>query len=210
MIRDCCFCDEFVLRGSRQRVLDENLHALAFPSLGALATGHILVAPKQHWNSTAMLPGPMLTTVASLADKVRSRLESQHGRCIEFEHGVGSDEDGGCGVTHAHLHIMPFAHSDVDLGLGPGTTIRAIHELAQLVKRRRSYIYVRFSNEVGRVWFPRRIQSQHVRRKLADSLGLPDWDWRQMRQNSAYERTALEYVGLNDEFSEAPIREATY
>ena len=100
---NCCFCEEFD-RGNMpseehcNRILEETLYAVALPSLGALAEGHILVVPKEHWFSLASIPLNTLKELNCVRNRMLNRLCVEYGPVLQFEHGVVKGRGGGCGI----------------------------------------------------------------------------------------------------------------
>lgn len=111
--QNCCLCtiaggEE--PNGQADRILWETGNYFAVSSLGAFIEGWILIASKTHRLSFASkYDDPEFLQFASY---VRCKVESQYGNTIQFEHGPGKQNSKlGCGVDHAHLHIVPFSQS---------------------------------------------------------------------------------------------------
>src|SRR5258708_25901610 len=122
--QDCEFCSEFhtnnVTTFSRlyndaiaDRTLLESRSFKVIPTLGQIFDCSMLVIPKNHLETMSELDLPELKELTGLYKQVSSRL-SKLGHVIGFEHGAHKITGGGCGIFHAHLHIIPLPEK-VDL-----------------------------------------------------------------------------------------------
>jgi len=107
----CRFCS--VADGASQpsvadRPWMSNSAYMALVSVGALVPGWSLVIPRAHrLNMAADLT---LAEGHEFIASVVARVEAQFGPAAVFEHGCASSESQtGCGVGHAHLHVVPLA-----------------------------------------------------------------------------------------------------
>jgi ATP adenylyltransferase len=190
---DCAFCN-----GTRKQppprlsetVLFESEHFLAWPSLGALVEGWVLVLPKMHCLALGSLSPSLHAELDEFRNKVKGKLASAYGPVASFEHGPSACEQAaGCGVDHAHLHMVPFGN---DL-LGPAKEllpadvacrrVSSIFDGSIDLRAGRSYIYLEEVNGCQWTLTSARIPSQLIRRVIAGYLGHPnrfDWkaDWR--------------------------------
>jgi diadenosine tetraphosphate (Ap4A) HIT family hydrolase len=190
----CCFCQEFSpacdSSKTSDRVLVQGPHAVAFPSLGALQPGHVLIAPRLHSSSLSVTSNQVVDEVFRFADAVASL--SPH-RVLKWEHGTSPNEVGGCGIDHAHLHILPVPRplslTRLLADLGRFERIQRLSNWQTSSSRRGGYLYVEESDGSKYVCFPGGIPSQLVRARIARALRLPEWDWRLMGRNSAFQKT---------------------
>src|SRR5205807_1611386 len=117
----------------------------------------------------------MLTTT------VRDVLTTIYGTCVAFEHGARS-ERGGCGISHAHLHMVPVPKgnqfTDQLLGKHKFAQVARVAEIDDRVGGS-PYLYIESAAGSRYVATVGLIPSQYLRRCLAMSLGQPSWDWRQ-------------------------------
>jgi ATP adenylyltransferase len=105
----CRFCG--ILNGDRDDVFDsawlssERYRALI--SVGALVPGWTVVFPTAHGvNLAEHYSNPDFTAFTGHA---LALLRARYGRCSAFEHGAGTvTSQTGCGVGHAHLHLVPL------------------------------------------------------------------------------------------------------
>jgi diadenosine tetraphosphate (Ap4A) HIT family hydrolase len=213
MIRDmrCAFCDQIAgheagdelaglleLEPYRRVVLLENGHATVMPSIGPLAVGHVLICPRKHRRSVAECSPDELEGLIDLAASVESWLrESNTRNVVAFEHGSPAEGSRvACSIEHAHQHVLPWAEP-IDLLRAATDTwqqidIRELQEATQ----GREYLRVR----AGDQWFvafpgPSGFPSQYLRKLLADSARMPDWDWRASPMRERVEETIELFAG---------------
>jgi hypothetical protein len=119
----------------------------------------------------------------SAADEVGKRIEQTYGSVVEFEHGSAApNRPAGCGVDHAHLHIVPAELNLRDAIEAISSQVGHYEWSSVAVKPERieslDYLYV--SDQTGRwISYAPLIQSQVVRRALAAAAGREIWDWKQ-------------------------------
>lgn len=190
----CEFCDEylggsenayFARYGRTVRSILRTDAFYAFPSLGQIAEGHLLVVPVEHYCALADLPDNRLKELEGLSRHVRSALTEQFGVCIFFEHGIRGSGSGGCGIDHAHLHAVPVAADGVLDVLRREFGGCAIHDFAAIkeaVKQESSYLFFEDSSTNRYVFPVKELPSQYMRKLVADSIGKCDWDWRKCGQ----------------------------
>jgi len=188
----CDFCNEFkgnqtnafaALYGSRpaRRVSFETSSFVVVPSLGQIVPGYLLVVPKVHFVAIADMPHDALVELEELRAKLLARLSAHYGTYLFFEHGTRTQNCGGCGITHAHLHAVPFsATADPIRQLKDQWTYDPICQFPDLrdIPVRSSYLYYESVTNGRFAFYPETISSQYVRRLLADALSTQDWDWR--------------------------------
>jgi diadenosine tetraphosphate (Ap4A) HIT family hydrolase len=191
----CEFCDELRDVGSsrfgklytteRSRVLLEGPELVAMPTLGQLFKGSVLVLPREHVEAAAMMSAGQLDELEATVAVLERRM-SLFGPCVVFEHGARCHTGAGCGIYHAHVHIVPVP-KEVSCGelLGDGfqyaNSFRSV--LGNLCG---TASYVFFRDTAGLTAYrdlsstPRRnFPSQFLRRRLAEYFGVDrPWDWR--------------------------------
>jgi diadenosine tetraphosphate (Ap4A) HIT family hydrolase len=108
----CCLCSKLVSADSSQfwdRPLLETPNFVVIPSLGSLVEGWLLVIPKQHFICIGALPTDLELELKKLKGVVAAMLAKQYGEVCAFEHGPNeANRKVGCGVDHAHLHLVPL------------------------------------------------------------------------------------------------------
>jgi diadenosine tetraphosphate (Ap4A) HIT family hydrolase len=190
---DCEFCDEFAggaansfaayyAQELESRKIFEQDDFRVLPSLGQIMPGYLLVVPTRHFRAFADLTHEQLKAAEALKTSLTGKLRSIYGDCLLFEHGVRTSGSGGCGISHAHLHLVPFPdEKDPVEELIRAFPFEEVSNLVELgrVQPGRSYLYYESVHSKKYVFYPPFIPSQYVRRLLAEALGVGAWDWRQ-------------------------------
>lgn len=192
---NCIFCDEihagpnanFASRYPEleSRILWSDGTLFAMPCIGQLQPGHFMIIPIDHHStfrdaSTAL--GPLDECIATGIEHVRSALGLNGSVLLVFEHGARDPRDGGCGIYHAHLHVVPVARNfDIPalFGLAMPHAASCFETLFETIGQSASYA-------VGGIWgegyryqpLTTPLPSQYMRRRLAEALGRDQWDWR--------------------------------
>lgn len=170
------------------RALDESSSFVAFPSLGSLVPGWMLVVPRRPMLNLSGLTRAEWDELDNLQKRIGGGLQSFGGQLFLFEHGNRKAGGAlGCGVDQAHLHIVPLpfdllqsaidSHDeDMEWSVSDDATSFRKAVLADVE-------YVSIMNmSSGRVAAGevRRPKSQWVRRIIASKLGFADeWDYKQ-------------------------------
>jgi len=168
------------------RIVLESSGFVAMPSLGHLVDGYMILCSRDHVPSigASLLHRPGDELVEFVAN-VRSRLERAFGRDIVlFEHGCGKDSPQlGCGVYHAHLHMVPSAldfsidRRVAQLHWNP-CTLRDLQELGQSPAG-----YLFYTDPSGNGFATTEtnsVPSQFFRRIIAEvALKSAAWNWRE-------------------------------
>jgi diadenosine tetraphosphate (Ap4A) HIT family hydrolase len=202
---DCEFCDEFAGGNANSfailyanelanRTIIEQDGFRALPSLGQIVPGYLLLVPNHHYRALADMSQEELNAAEALKTGLADQMRFTFGDCLFFEHGARTPESGGCGITHAHLHIVPFpAEKDpVEevIGAFPFEKVSNLRDLKR-VQRGKSYLYYESVRGNRYVFYPPFIPSQYIRRLLAEALGIQGWDWRQSGREERLLRTLL-------------------
>lgn len=192
----CCFCTEInsgVLPQEFQsnirissRLISESADFAAFPTISPLRSGHILVIPKCHLTSVMHLDSKARSAFIDFTRAVSEQVSKIFGPVIYFEHGVEPGSGGGCGVDHAHWHILPCSRHEAARVFH---AVKKDHQklawtsssqLTDLNYSGSSYLIVgRSLNNLGFV-YSKTLPSQYLRRLIAYSLGLSHWNWREV------------------------------
>ena len=106
----CIFCD--IIRGAGEvSVCYEDAHALAFMDIQPVNPGHVLVAPKVHYESLLDLPpetaSQLYAVVARLAPIIQKATNAE-GMNIIVSSGAAAGQD----VYHFHIHVIPRRPGD--------------------------------------------------------------------------------------------------
>ena len=188
-ISNCSFCLELSgadagpyadRSGDRLSVSWQTPNWVVMPTLGPLAIGHVLALPRAHFRSYAAAALARDDADSVLSDVVGA-VESAFGPTIAFEHGMlRPATSGGCGVDHAHAHVVPV-RNDIRLPSVPGASFRRIRRISDAIALAGSasgYLYVRSTEGEEFAAAVEALPSQTLRRWVADALGVRCWDWR--------------------------------
>ena len=113
-----------------------------------------------------------------------SEYESWFGPAVVFEHGSSGPAVTACGVSRAHVHIVPRSSIELDnvissirVELGTPLTQNTWEPVVPLLGR--EYLCLGEPN-LTEVWLADNIPSQLVRRVIAQQSGLSRWDWSEL------------------------------
>ena len=143
-------------------VLFESANFVAMPTRGSLVEGWLLVVPKEHHYCVGAFAAALITEFQLFRREVQQRLESIYGSVVAFEHGAaGSGRPAGCGVDHAHLHLVPWSGSFAATVTSYGVQdfewqeIDDLHTLSAIHQSRKDYLF--FEERASSIDAPRRI-----------------------------------------------------
>ena len=193
---NCEFCDELnPIADTRFRaiyagLLDSRIALkdadyVAFPTIGQLFEGSYLVVPTVHVEKFAQLSPDLRSNALRFVSRIESELRIASPTLV-YEHGATSSIGGGCGIYHAHLHVVPLPEATSLEILLPGvlgTQPRTILEGWNQVEGASEYLLVQDTR--GKVLVARQnaagepFGSQYMRRRLVELFQLQaPWDWR--------------------------------
>ena len=195
----CRFC------GIEQRepLLERGNGLVVVPSKGALVPGWVLVVPTEHVLALAELPPPSRRPFAALAARVEARLRAAIGPSVLFEHGPAAvGRSVGCGVDHAHLHVVPvlvdLRSTAVQEGvLDPLPWASATWPWEGRTSLDQDYLFVRDADGSGWIAEAAHLPSQAFRQTLCRHLGLEHWDWKDDRTTDASDLTRTLWASAN-------------
>ena len=105
-IREHCIFCRIVAGTARSHPVWDDPDTLAFMDLAPLATGHVLVIPKPHWENVFDTPAPALGAVMDTAKRVAHAI-----RATIAPPGLGiyqvNGHAAGQTVFHYHVHLIP-------------------------------------------------------------------------------------------------------
>jgi len=118
MKNDCEFCEEIIDSkiGSfykiyngipSSRIIYEDDNFVILPTIGQLFKYSLLVLPRKHVERLADLENNKLILLEEILLRTKSFL-GKYGSVVAFEHGAKCETKGGCGIYHAHMHIIPL------------------------------------------------------------------------------------------------------
>jgi diadenosine tetraphosphate (Ap4A) HIT family hydrolase len=200
----CEFCDELVnphfsrfgeIYGERyaHRIVAEGDGFLALPTIGQLFKGSLLVMPRGHFETISELPISMIKALIPILELLESRI-MPFGIPILFEHGAKCKTGAGCGIYHAHLHLVPVPGDIRCADVLPDMKWVATTLFEAYDRVRDSEHYLLFRDITGQFAAiePRdnptsHFHSQYFRRVLANHFGLKaPWDWRQYNRQETW------------------------
>ncbi|WP_112383719.1 HIT family protein [Sphingomonas carotinifaciens] len=190
----CEFCAEFQTDGpsrfrssyqgvAAHRVVARSDRFVAVPTIGQMLEGSFLIIPIEHKETCAGMDDDARAEMLGLADKMVARC-SRLGRPVVFEHGATSVSGGGCGIHHAHLHIVPLPWGVTPAELFPESAAE-VADLATAWRALRGSSHYLLIGDGRRVLtrdlttLPGEFPSQFFRRRIAEFFALEtSWDWR--------------------------------
>ena len=116
---ECIFCK--IIRGEIPcaKVLDSE-KVIAFLDIRPVNKGHVLVVPKEHFETLLDIPEVVLKDVIVAAKKIGKSLKKAL-KADGFNLGMNNFAAAGQVVFHAHLHVIPRFEND-GLQHWPGKT----------------------------------------------------------------------------------------
>jgi len=215
MNENCAYCSK-ILSSTAQpplepwdKILYETSSFVVTPTVGALKEGWTLVISKRHMPAMGALTEGELSELNQLVIRVRNLMESMYGFVVIFEHGPACEGTTfGCGIDHAHLHVVPLR-----VALAPlvenelpfhimWEPVMDFRDLSQIHLQKTSYLYIlENGRSVGIAARLQDIPSQFMRRVIANYLGTPHlYDYRRykFRQNTVAALQQLEAAYANE------------
>ncbi len=177
--------------------LFETQNFVVIPSLGALVAGWVLIVPKQHAIAIGGLGDPLLAELCDLKKNVASALgEHYQSSVCAFEHGPShAGCTLGCGVDHAHLHLVPIGFN-IRVAVDPYMPHEArwrsatVQDCRAAFDRGADYIYFEQPIGSGHIATDANFGSQLFRRAIGTTIGSADqFNWRDYPQMHNVEAT---------------------
>jgi ATP adenylyltransferase len=195
--RFCGYLEEGADSFAQWTIIAETEHLVAVPSVGSLIPGWLLVMPKEHVLSFGAVSADKLALLTAEVHRIAERWQSLFGPLTWFEHGPAKTRSSvGCGIDHAHMHLLPAGHLDLLNGARELFPALAFGEVAgpeaaaDAVALGNPYLYLRTDD--GRSWLTasRDIPSQAFRRVVAHQQKRPDeYDWKAFPRDDTLEAT---------------------
>ena len=107
--QECPFCHL-----PNDRILFENNLAIAFRDAFPIAEGHLLVIPKRHIESWFELKSDERESCHELILNGKKAIKNEDSSVSGFNLGVNDGLSEGQTILHAHLHLIPRRHGDVE------------------------------------------------------------------------------------------------
>lgn len=187
---NCCLCSSLAAANSREfwnQPVFETANFVVVPSLGSLVEGWVLIVPKSHFICMGALPANLWDEMTDLKASVAATLTVKYGEICVFEHGpCAPDRKVGCGVDHAHLHLLPVPPK-LDLAGAAAVFLSPKDEWLSLAYEycrsafldHADYLYVEQPLGAGRIMRGKALGSQIFRKAIAKELGKEDeFNWR--------------------------------
>lgn len=203
--KECCFCDEFQGGGFpekylkhypvKSRVCLESENFIVVPSISPIVVGHFLVLPKKHISNLFSIKKSEWDEFLRIVGFVIDRLKSLFGEYFIFEHGVGNDYFEGCGVDHAHLHIMPIPkkyHDDIISAVSICSDKVVIDSVSSIYNAKNDCSsYLLFGYELSKMNYlaEDKMTSQFIRRVVSCKLGVDSYDWKECKNKELFFKT---------------------
>jgi histidine triad (HIT) family protein len=102
---NCIFCK--IIQGKiPSKKAFENDHVLAFHDIDPQAPVHIIVVPKDHFNSIHEVPPTKWDIVSNLMKAITAIVEQQNLDSSGYRLVINFGAQGGQAVPHLHVHIL--------------------------------------------------------------------------------------------------------
>jgi diadenosine tetraphosphate (Ap4A) HIT family hydrolase len=169
-------CDKKILLQTKSLVL--------MPDISPIVPGHMLIVTKDHYLSFSTIPEYIWQELDILKKLALNILAEYQYRPFFFEHGDSSGlcQVGGC-ISHAHLHVIP-TRVDILKHLNRlssnGLSLKKIDMKNVVPKNGCDYLYYENHDAEGCIVVnPNKpLPHQFIRIVVAQEIGIPDWDWR--------------------------------
>ena len=202
MPTDCVFCRE--LNGSRKtnfarlypeigsRIIAQTDEFVAFPCIGQLTKGHFLITPRQHICTMAqstLQRDSDFSKISALILEVHNLLGFDPQESLYFEHGALDEKNGGCGIYHAHLHVLPssgFVDGKKFFGASKCFTTKTLEHSYSLAPTNKPYAVIGSAQHSYHCYeLDNALPSQFLRKNVATTLNITNWDWRNSKREPA-------------------------
>ena len=105
---DCIFCK--IISGEiKSKFLKETKHSVSFLDAFPLATGHVLIVPKNHHQKIQDMSVEENTDLFSLVYQMISNVDMITGSTLVAIH---NGKDAGQEIPHVHIHLVPRSKDD--------------------------------------------------------------------------------------------------
>lgn len=191
----CDFCKEiegikassfYQIYGNKagSRIIYQDDSFFVVPTIGQLFKHSLLILPKNHVESLSELKNEELKSLQRVFKKLKESLK-KYGSIVGFEHGAKSCTSGGCGIYHAHLHLVPLPYEISMFDFFKQKYLVSsslVSGLNRLVDAQEYLLAINPDNTCGTLNLSESLEkypSQYFRRKLSEHFGLEgSWDWR--------------------------------
>lgn len=203
---NCDYCDEMHgletaysrIYGAKSRIVRETKSFLVFPCMGQLRAGHLLIVSKAHKNAIGLLDEDTIKELDALVSEIAGFFQKTYQRdLLCFEHGVLDDHgtNGGCGISHMHLHLLPANQQEflsaAELVQSNRTNVvcpaQGLLDTRHCVVNGKTYIFFSFLRHRQKqdsfiiTSNNNSFESQYMRKIICRTIGKAEWDWRQIK-----------------------------
>ena len=107
---NCIFCD--LIQGAAEvSVCYEDSQAIAFMDIQPVNAGHVLVVPRDHYESLCDVPAETAMHLFEVSMRLAPIIRDVSG-CGDMNLVVNSGEAAGQNVFHYHVHVIPRRQDD--------------------------------------------------------------------------------------------------
>jgi histidine triad (HIT) family protein len=110
IVAHCIFC-EIIRGGGEVSICYEDSDAIAFMDIQPVNAGHVLVVPREHYESLNDVPPPLAMHLFEVALKLGPIIR-RVGNSDDLNVVVSSGEAAGQNVFHYHVHVIPRKAND--------------------------------------------------------------------------------------------------
>lgn len=175
----CRYC-EIIANGPREhafwnRPLLESDNFMVIPTIGSIVEGWLLIVSKQHHINMGAVPASHINELKGIVDHVKEVVTAKYSTPIIFEHGPAScGTTVGCGIDHAHLHVVPldlsFNVADEDHSFEILNCPKSVHPfdyMRNLYEQKKAYLFLHEPSHDPIFLTSNSIPSQFFRRVIA-------------------------------------------
>lgn len=105
--KDCVFCS------TNLKLIKQSKLSLAFYDSYPVSEGHILIIPKDHYETYFDLPVEVRNDMLLLLDNMKLKLDKELSPS-GYNIGINSGASAGQTVFHCHIHLIPRYDGDMD------------------------------------------------------------------------------------------------
>lgn len=203
---ECRYCN-FLLEKNGDRgnsepwntVLYESDNFVVVPTLGSLVEGWLLIVSKEHLLCMGAVTNILRGELEDVIGFTKNVLKNAYEPLTIFEHGPSREGTSvGCGVDHAHIHLVPLKFSlltearvSEEVGEYEWNICRGdLWQLGELYQQGKAYLYIKEPGSESVYCTPKSVPCQSLRRIIARKLGVGDkYDYNQHPFKSAVEST---------------------
>jgi diadenosine tetraphosphate (Ap4A) HIT family hydrolase len=186
----CKLCEKFAVAAAGNEIADQILfeseNFVVVPTVGSIIPGWLLIIPRSHFLSIGSFDPDRFHELAKIKETATEALRDCFGPVWSFEHGtVRERESVGCGIDHAHLHVVA---TGIDLLAGAKDlgcerlqwrSVTGLQATKSYVAEQMPYVFVQSPSGDAWIGSANAIESQLVRKVIAAKTNQPDsWDWK--------------------------------